>query len=345
MRACLVGPMPDKNATTGVQEFNVVLAKSLTELGHRVEIAMPQNPLFAFDSARRAQEATGCRTFCLDGLREGSGGIFEQAAADRLAETLQRYDLIAVSGSHFAYARILRAALGVPQTLVWTHGPQISPFLHWDGAELKQPGVKLVCINHLHELEAKARGFGERAVRVDVPVPFEPVEVQAAGGFCIAVGNLEPRKRHGDTAQIAAALKKKTRVYGAAIDPKQLEIVQNSKWLDYRGSVPHRQLLDETAAADFALHPATVEGFPIALREANGRGIPAITWDIPLYRDGLDPERNILLDPRLPVDEQLAGLDWKPYRAIANRRALAAETQERYGVEVFQQRLAGLLEG
>ena len=93
---------------------------------------------------------------------------------------------------------------------------------------------------------------------------------------------------------------------------------------------------DETADADLILHGAFVEGFPLALRNANGNGIPVVTWDIPLYRDGLNPERNILIDPGRPIAEQLAEVDLKKYRGIANRRALAKETHEKYGAGAFK---------
>jgi len=77
--------------------------------------------------------------------------------------------------------------------------------------------------------------------------------------------------------------------------------------------------------------------------EAMGQGVPVICPDIPLYREFVDPARNILLDPARPVAEQLAGIDLKPYRAIANRRALAAETHAKFGKAKYQEWLAGML--
>ena len=77
--------------------------------------------------------------------------------------------------------------------------------------------------------------------------------------------------------------------------------------------------------------------------EAMGQGVPVICPDIPLYREFVDPARNILLNPGRPVADQLAGIDLKPYRAIKNRRALAKETQAKYGREKYKEWLAEML--
>ena len=348
MRILLLGPVPETSRTAGVQEFNIFLAQSLAELGHRVDIALPQSGLHAYDATRNAAETTGCRIFCLDGTLldpRFSKTMFEQLAIDNLSRAFQPYDQIIVSGAGFHYARILRAAVGQNVT-IWTHGQQISPFLHWDGAELTQPGVNYVCINQTHFMEAKVRGFDDRAAMADIPVLYPPAEVLPAGDFSVAVGNLEQRKNYPAVAEFAKALRTttgKTRVYGNVVHERAKAVVDGSKWLEHRGYVPHSQLQNETAEAGFILHAAKIEGFPAALREANAQGIPVITWDIPLYRDGLNPTRNILLNPKRPVAEQLAEIDLKPYRSMINRMALAEETRAKYGKEAFMVRLVELL--
>lgn len=46
------------------------------------------------------------------------------------------------------------------------------------------------------------------------------------------------------------------------------------------GTLPHETMPDLFAAADFLLHPATGEGFPVAIQEAMASGLPvAVLWD------------------------------------------------------------------
>jgi len=46
------------------------------------------------------------------------------------------------------------------------------------------------------------------------------------------------------------------------------------------GAVPHATMSDVFAAADFLLHPAIGEGFPVAIQEAMASGLPvAVLWD------------------------------------------------------------------
>ena len=47
--------------------------------------------------------------------------------------------------------------------------------------------------------------------------------------------------------------------------------------MEYHGTLPHDELMEEVASVDFILHMAIAEGFPfLAVREANGLGVQAI---------------------------------------------------------------------
>ena len=239
--------------------------------------------------------------------------------------------------------RIIRAA-GDGNAALWTHGQQCSPLQVWDGEELKKYNATYVCISQWHYTEALQKGFEAQSILIDIPVPFEAREVAPAGGRCVAVGNLAERKCYDDIAAIAELLQKKTDVYGEVQDAAALEVVNASPWLEYRGRLPHDQLLDAIKGADFMIHAARVEGFPVSVREANGMGIPVITWDIPLYRDnGVDPAKNILQPFRGNIAAALAAADMKALRSIKNRRALAAQTHEQYGPAAFAEKLSALL--
>ena len=348
-KICLIGPMPGYNSTTGVQDFNQHLAIELREMGHDVTIALPQGGVLALPMAMRTEKATGCEVVALPNVREDipSPAAFLSSAGSQLAQALGRFEQAIISGSNFAYGRILRAA--ECPAAVWTHGQQISPFARWDGAELKRPGAKLVCINSIHMREAQMRGFEEQAVMIEIPVLQEPGEVLPASNFAVAVGNLENRKNYPAVAEIAERLKRDTRVYGGVVHDRALAAVERSKRLQRRGFVPNETLWGEAAAAEFIVHTAFTEGFPVAIRNANAQGIPAITWNIPPYSDSLNPARNILLEPKRPIADQLAEIaadnGLKKYRAIANRRALAQETHERFGKAAFRGQLTELIGG
>ena len=208
------------------------------------------------------------------------------------------------------------------------------------------PGVRYVCTNGAHMEEAVARGFAAQAVMVDMPVGRRQVSGgrrQGGAGYCVAAGTLEPRKNYARVAEIAAALGVTTRVYGAPVSPEARDIVDASPWLKRMGAAPHEAVLEDLAGAEFLLHAARTEGRPTAVLEAMGLGVPVIVPDLPLYREFVDPVRNVLLDPARPVAEQLAGFDLETLRSPENREALEAETQAKYGLEAFKRQLEELL--
>lgn len=342
MRICIIGLVPTSRITDGIREFNLFLAKTLIDMGHRVDIGIPDMFSFSFQNKE-----------LFDSLAEVGirGRIFQGLLSDvsdytsNVSEaTLREYDHIIVSGGRgLNFTTIMRAAIGIPVT-VWSHGVQNSPLTEWDGQELTRTGNNYVVINESLDHQYKYNMHGEkRPIRIDLPVSFERRKVQTPNGNSVAVGNLEVRKNYADVDFIAAALNTSVDVYGSVFDDEQNEIVKRSSYLQHHGRLLHDDLMDAISYSSFIIHASKNEGFPMAIREANGQGIPAITWDMPLYRDGLDPEKNILLDPTLPIDEQLADVNLDRYLSMENREALAAETFDKYGPEVFKKQLEELL--
>jgi hypothetical protein len=219
MKILLIGPLPQGERTTGVQEFNRCLLRTLTELGHRVEVALPGRPSI-FGAERNLTVETSCRVFSMPEAVPCTGfpSFFRSTGRDSLAQTLSRFDAVILSGSNLAYAELLCAACGTP-CLVWTHGQQISPFgSGWEGKELALPGVQLVCINELHRQEAEARGYEDKAVMIDLPLSIAPQKVLSGKGFCVSVSNLEARKNYRRVMEITQALPNMpTQVFGSVV--------------------------------------------------------------------------------------------------------------------------------
>ena len=237
LNICIIAPR-DGQVVTGVNTFNAFMAKTLKEMGNSVELAVPEQP-FTFSMLERMAGDTGCSAFEISGTtgKPGLPAFLENHEAQKLSKQLQPFGTIIVSGAHFNYARIIRAALG-RRVIVWTHGQQISPLAGWDGEELKRENVTYVCINAMHMQEATFKGVGDRAVQVGMPVLLPSAEVKPAGGRCVAVGNLEPRKQYGCVAEMAKAMGHETRVYGAELDKPTRAIIDKSAFLQYRGYVP-----------------------------------------------------------------------------------------------------------
>jgi len=341
MRICLIGPIHGGLGTTGVNTFNEVLAKALSEMAHSVELGIPKQT-FNLQAAELSAKMTGLQTFYLDGLIPGRAPqSFIKGIP--LEQQLHRYDVIIVSGGGMDFGKILRASQG-KRVLIWTHGMLGSPLNQWDGKEMLCPGVSYVCINKEHMQQAHDLGLDSVAVPMSLPIPFHERTVQCAGGFCAAVGNLEYRKNYTRVAEIVQCLGKKTKVYGVPLDSNVKQIFEQNDCLEYCGTVPNETLLDNIAEADFLIHAATTEGRPVAVLEAMGLGVPVIVPDTPLYREFVDPNRNVLIDPNCPAGEQLAKVDLKALCKIKNREALAAETHDKYGIENFKNQLECLLD-
>jgi len=336
MRICLIAPQHQEFNTNGMQTFNATLAQALQEMGHRVE----QLPPFLLDTFSHSVKEPGRQKISFD---KNSRNYFSlRPYAPQPAQAFHGYDAVIVSGVHFDYGKILRAAEG-KHAIVWTHGMRVSPLNTWSGEEMRRPGVFYACINDDHLHQAKIRGFESNAVAIRLPVPFQPRPVQPARGFCAAVGSLDPVKKYERIAEIAQCMRRQTKIFGAALNQDTKQMVDEAPFLEYCGLVSHQATLDNIAGADFLLHAATEEGGPLAVVEAMGLGVPVIVPDTQLYRRFVDVRRNVLLDPNLPVGRQLAAADLRSLCSIANRRALAAQTHGRFGLKNFKRQLAEML--
>ena len=343
MNICVIVPR-DGGVVTGVNTFNDRLAVSLRELGHTVSLAVSGRP-FGFSELGRMQRKTGCAVLEIYSAagKPGLPAFLEDVEVQNLARQLQPFDKIFVSGAHFNYARIIRAALG-RRVFIVEHGNHISPLATNDIEAFKSDNVTTLCVNETHRQEAIFKGLGDRAVMFDLPIPFGPRAVLPAKDFCVAVGNLEHRKKYERVAEVAAALKTKCRVFGAAIDPDVLAFVENHPWLEYRGNVTHDIVLNEIAGAAFLIHMATVEGRPMAVLEAIGLGIFVIVPDTDLYNFVREAPWCVMLDPCRPVAEQTNSDIDQCFLAIKSRKALAKWAHEQYGDANLKKQLAELLQ-
>jgi D-inositol-3-phosphate glycosyltransferase len=85
------------------------------------------------------------------------------------------------------------------------------------------------------------------------------------------------------------------------------------------GALPYAAMSDAFAAADFLLHPAIGEGFPVAVQEAMASGLPvAILWDSG-YAGSVDP------------DALIAAPSLDDLRQAASRLASSPELREEFG--------------
>ena len=346
LNICIIGGLPRAINSTGLQALNETMARQLAGMGHQVDVFIPlrrsPNALQALQTLGRI-DIPGVKISDVFDLESRKSQSIEPVREAALRFMLEPYDRVIISDVAMDFARLVRAA-GKGKAIVWTHGMQCSPFDIWDGAELKTHDAKYVCISRAHYKEAVRLGFREQSVMIHAPAPARPQEVAPASGRGIAIGSLCARKCYGDIARIAAALRKPVDVYGDVQSAEVLALVEASPWLEYRGKLPHNELLEAVRGADFMIHTARHEGFPVAVREAMSLGIPVIAWDISLYRDnGVDPAKNILLPLRGDIKAALAVADWKALRSIKSRRALAAETQKHYGPAAFAEKLAALL--
>jgi len=338
-RVCIIAPRAG-GVITGIETVNRVLAKSLLEMGHAVDIAVPTNP-FGFSYLKKLSEDTGCLVSEISGIAEGSlrSLLKDDSIEAGLARQLQPYRVIFISGAWFNYGRIIRAALG-RKVIIIPHGLHVNPLEYLDATELNRPNVTYACINWMHMLDANRRGAGARAVMFDLPIPFGPRTVKAAGNYCVAVGT-EKRKRLSQVAEVAAALGMECRVYGPEPEPGA-----RAPGLRYMKQVPHEELLETIAGAAFLIHMALVEGRPMAVLEALGLGVRVIIPDAPLYREFV-PDGNVFLDPGRPFTEQLAGFaadnGLKPLRAMANRRELHDWAHGKYGDAAFKKQLEEIM--
>ena len=199
-----------------------------------------------------------------------------------------------------------------------------------------------MCCDELSFREAQAYGYGDKAVLLVNPTPFEAKEVKPGSGYGIIVSNLSRRKNFPDMIRVAENCVPDTpiRVYGQIKDESILEEIGACAQMEYRGTLPHDELMEEVASADFILHMAIAEGFPsLAVREANGLGVPAILPKNPLYEESVQGG-NVFVDVN-----DLRPIDTSAMAALEARQELAGQTREKYGIDTFREALVAVIDG
>jgi D-inositol-3-phosphate glycosyltransferase len=86
--------------------------------------------------------------------------------------------------------------------------------------------------------------------------------------------------------------------------------------------VPHAAMADVFAAADFLIHAATAEGFPVSVQEAMASGLPvAVLWDSG-YAGSVDRDALLAVDSLKELGRAAARLAATPeLREELGRRA------------------------
>ena len=349
--------MRDGKTDSGVGTANSRIASKLRKKGHAVTL-ITSGGSFGFERLDQLTKQTGCPVIEARGLYSNPADI-EIVEVPRLSRLLQPFDWIIVSGIHFAYSRIIKAALGKPVD-IFTHGQQVSPLATNDLTEFKRGNVRLICINEIHRQEARFKGIEDRAacgpktLMFDLPIPFLPREVKPAGSYCVAVGTAI-RKNLERVAETAAALNPgsptspqarwggmECRVYGAPNKNTQ-SFIDASPWLKYMGEVPHDELLEVIAGAAFMIHMGIIEGRPMCVLEALGLGVPVIVLDTILYDFVKEAPWCVMLDPSRPVAEQIDNDFDRRFLALDNRKVLAKWAHEQYGDAHLEKQLMELL--
>ena len=325
MNVLLIGPVAEPKAFNGIQTVNRLLASILDE-EHNLDVAIPVNQLFTGKiRTRKVKDLTGAGTFGVDWSKPLS---------------FAPYDMLALSGSDVPYKRIIRAFPG--DILIWVHGVHLSPLHQLSGKEKSRQNIRIVCCDAVSLDHAKAMGWEDRAFLLENPVPFETDEVVAGEGYGIIVSSLSKRKNF--PAMIEAAKRcapgVPVRVYGQVKDESILQLIGESGQLQYCGTLEHKELMQVLSKASFMIHMACVEGYPsVAVREANGLGVPVILPKNPLYEASAS-DQNIFVDVNdlQPVDITAAA-------ALKNRKKLAKQTREKYGLEAFRKALFSIVDG
>jgi len=326
MNILLIGPVAEPNMVNGIQTFNRMLASILNEK-HNLDVAIPVNQLFTGKiRTREVAKLTGCGTYGVDWSKPLS---------------FAPYDMLILSGGDLpvSYQKILRAFPG--PVLIWAHGVHLSSLAQLGEKDMRD-NVRYVCCDVQSFREAEAMGYSDNAVLLVNPTPFNVKEVKPGAGYGIIVSNLSKRKNYPGMIRVAEECVPGVpiRVYGQEKDPSALQLIQDCEQMDYRGTLPHDELMEELASADFIIHMAFAEGFPsLAVREANGLGVPAILPKNPLYEEAVQGG-NVFVDVN-----DLQPLDMSVAAVLKKRKALAKRTQEKYGIDAFRTGLNAVIEG
>jgi len=324
MNILLIGPVAEPKMVNGIQTFNRMLASILNE-EHNLDVAIPVNQLFTGKiRTREVGKLTGCGTYGVDWSKPLH---------------FSPYDMLILSGNDLPvnYRKILRAFPG--PVLIWAHGIHLSSLSQLEDKDMRD-NVRYICCDELCAKEAESYGYGDKAVLLVNPTPFEAREVKPGAGYGVIVSNLSKRKNFSDMIRVAeeCAPGIPIRVYGQAKDESILREIEKCSQMEYCGTLPHDELMDEVASADFIIHMAVTEAFPsLAVREANGLGVPAILPSNPLYKGSVEGA-NVFVD----VDN-LQPIDVSATAVLKTRQSLAKQTEDRFGIETFKKSLSTVL--
>jgi glycosyltransferase-like protein len=310
----------------------VHLAEALHEAGYPVRIIALGDPDVGFFRPVRAPVTIIPAPPALPTLEER---VFASVAA--LAEGLDgdlaaRYPILHTQDCISARAADqVRDAVGAGRPFVVRTVHHVDDFtspslIDCQRRAILEPDRILVVSEHWRNLLRREYGTAAEVVHNGVDVarfqaaePGQAKELRDRAGaadrpLILSVGGIEPRKGSDTLVQALAELKKAGRrpvlavVGGHSFQdyrPYRDRVLASLPGLDLRldddvvlvGTVPDAELPAWYAAADVLAFPSTKEGWGLAVLEAMSAGLPAVTSDIPVFREFLTPGRDALMVP------------------------------------------------
>ncbi len=141
---------------------------------------------------------------------------------------------------------------------------------------------------------------------VDIPVVESPAPRQRIGRL-VAIGRLTPSKRYDHAIQALAVVRRRhadatLTIIGGGRDRERLEAQAQRPRLDaevqFLGSIGEDEKIAELDRADLLVGTSVREGWGLTVTEAAARGIPAVVYDIPGFRDAVvDGRTGVVVDP------------------------------------------------
>jgi glycosyltransferase involved in cell wall biosynthesis len=264
----------------------------------------------------------------------------------KLREYLDGFDVIITSCCQMNLKQVLVNT--EKPIIIYTHGIPWSPIPSCHEFIRKKNNIRLCAINGDLIEQAERYGIADKTVFMNNPVCIdcENVIISGESDFNIAVGHLNSRKNYPDILRVNDCIKMPLKIYGAEFDLFVKRLVEDNYYASYMGTVDHKELLKIIPAARFMIHMSFVEGRSIAMLEAMALGTPLITWDIPIYREFVDPEYNVMLNPNGNFleefrDKYLPFLD--KYLRYEKRKKMSGEIIEKYGIGVFMTKFHDLI--
>jgi glycosyltransferase involved in cell wall biosynthesis len=157
------------------------------------------------------------------------------------------------------------------------------------------------------------RRLGLRGAIDVMPMAVDTAGVEELGprpleGRLVAVGRLTPSKRYDDAIQALAVLREShpcatLTIAGEGRDRERLERLAGELGLDgavrLPGSISQEEKTALLTEADVLVGCSVREGWGLTVTEAARRGTPAVTYDIPGFRDSVaDGQTGILTPPK-----------------------------------------------